>query len=139
MTPFHYKLRRFIQDRDSNSIREGPEGKIEAKVDYISVPVLAKIYVTDGLSFEVGPQFNFKVNEQLDDESAAGGIDTDGAENFEFAVAGGVTFQTSIGLFATGRYTYGLTNAFKEDAFGPGTGDVDAKNSVFQIGVGYKF
>ena len=115
---------------------EGQNGKIEYKIDYINVPVLAKIYVTDGLSFEVGPQFSFKVNEQIDDEDNAGGEDTDAIENFEFGVAGGLTFQTGMGFFATGRYTYGLTNIFKETEL---FGDPDAKNSVFQIGVGYKF
>ena len=106
------------------------DGKLEYQIDYISVPVLAKIYVTEGLSFELGPQFNFKVNEQVDDSSVSGGTEYDEAEDFEFGVAGGLTFQTSVGLFATGRYTYGLTDVIK---------DVDAKNSVFQIGVGYKF
>ena len=115
---------------------EGEDGKIEYKIDYLSVPVLAKIYLTDGLSLEVGPQFSFKVNEQVDDEGAAGGEDTDAIENFEFGVAGGLTFQTSMGFFASGRYTYGLTNIFKESDL---LGDPDVKNSVFQIGVGYKF
>ena len=101
---------------------EGTDGKIEYKLDYINVPVLAKIYVTDGLSIEAGPQFSFKVNEQVDDESAAGGTETDEVESFDFGVAGGLTFQTNMGFFASGRYTLGLTDIVK---------DVDAKNSVF--------
>ncbi|MDI1256752.1 MAG: porin family protein [Flavobacterium sp.] len=109
---------------------EGSDGKIEYKLDYINVPVLAKIYLTDGLSIEAGPQFSFKVSEQIDDEGAAGGTDTDEAESFDFGVAGGLTFQTSMGFFASGRYTLGLTDIIK---------DQDAKNTVFQIGVGYKF
>ena len=118
----------FQSDIDAGPL--GGDGKLEYQLDYISVPVLAKIYVTEGLSFELGPQFNFKVNEQVDDSTAAGGTEYDEAEDFEFGVAGGLTFQTSVGLFATGRYTYGLTDVIK---------DVDAKNSVFQLGVGYKF
>jgi len=106
--------------------------KAEYQLDYINVPVLAKIYLTDGLSVEVGPQFSFKVNEEADADpnNNAGDFDLDEAESFDFAVAGGLTFQTKMGFFATGRYTYGLTDIVK---------DADVKNSVFQLGVGFKF
>ncbi len=116
---------------------DGPDGdKAEFQLDYINVPVLAKIYVTKGLSLEVGPQFSFLVNEEFDINpfSNDGDIDLEDtpleAEEFDFGVAGGLTFQTEMGFFATGRYTYGLTEIYK---------DSDLRNSVFQIGVGYKF
>lgn len=113
----------------------GTDGdKIEGKLDYINVPVLAKVYVVEGLSLEVGPQFSFLVNDKIDspfsnDDIELGdlGLDT---EKFEIGVAAGLTFQTEIGLFATGRYNYGLTEIFK---------DSKLKNSVFQLGIGYKF
>lgn len=112
---------------------EGPDGdKVELQLDYINVPVLAKVYVTKGLSIEAGPQFSFLVNEEVDlnPNSDDGDFDMDEAETFEFGVAAGLTFQTDMGLFATGRYNVGLTEIYK---------DVDAKNSVFQLGIGYKF
>lgn len=110
----------------------GENEKIEYQLDYINVPVLAKVYVIEGLSLEVGPQFSFKVNEEIDGDPTdnEGDIDLDEAKDFEFGVAAGVTFQTQMGLFATGRYNMGLTDIFENS---------DAKNSVFQIGVGYKF
>lgn len=105
---------------------------VEYQLDYLNIPVLAKIYATKGLSFEVGPQFGFVVNEEIDSNPTddPGDTDVNNAESFDFSLAGGVSFQTEMGLFATGRYTYGLTDVIE---------DVDAKNSVFQIGVGYKF
>jgi hypothetical protein len=108
--------------------------KAEYQLDYINVPVLAKVYVTKGLSIEAGPQFDFKVDEKIDNKPTVegGATDTDFASNFSFGVAGGLTFQTEFGLFASGRYTYGLTNIAKAD-------DVDLRNSVFQISLGYKF
>ncbi|WP_297333282.1 porin family protein [Flavobacterium sp.] len=116
---------------------EGSDGdKAEYQLDYINVPILAKVYVLDGLSLEVGPQFSFVVNEEFDfnPNSNDGDIDLEGtpaeAESFEFGVAAGLTFETSMGLFATGRYNMGLTDIIE---------DIDAKNSVFQIGIGYKF
>ncbi len=112
---------------------EGSDGdKAEMQLDYINVPVLAKVYIIKGLSIEAGPQFSFLVNEEADlnPNSNDGDFNLDDAETFEFGVAAGLTFQTEMGLFATGRYNVGLTEIYK---------DVDAKNSVFQLGIGYKF
>lgn len=103
--------------------------KAEFQLDYINVPVLAKVYVFKGLSLEVGPQFGFLVNEKIKFESGDD-IDLDDAKKFDFGVAGGLTFQTDMGLFASGRYVYGVSNIYD---------DVNIKNSVFQIGLGYKF
>lgn len=110
----------------------GGEGKVEYQLDYINVPVLAKVYVIEGLSLEVGPQFSFKVNEEIDANANAdeGDLDLDTAEDFEFGLAAGLTFQTKSGLFASGRYNLGLTEIFENR---------DVKNSVFQLGIGYKF
>ena len=120
---------------------EGSDGdKAELQLDYINVPVLAKVYILKGLSIEVGPQFSFLINDEIDfnPNSDNGDVDLEDLEalgldqpnTFEFGVAGGLTFQTEMGLFATGRYTQGISEIFD---------DVDAKNSVFQIGIGYKF
>ena len=110
----------------------GGDGNIEYQLDYINVPILAKVYVVEGLSLEAGPQFSFKVNEEIDSDpnDDPGDTDLDEAESFDFGLAGGLTFQTNMGLFATGRYTIGLTDIVQ---------DVDAKNAVFQLGIGYKF
>lgn len=125
-----YSGQGFESDTDGEIF--GGSGKVEYQLDYINVPILAKIYITSGLSVEVGPQFSFKVNEEIDaDANADGGdLDIDEAKDFDFALAGGLTFQTDMGIFATGRYTYGLTDIID---------DADAKNNVFQIGIGFKF
>lgn len=104
----------------------------EMQLDYIQVPILAKVYLTRGLSVEAGPQFSFLINEEVDfrPEDDAGDIDMDDAKSFDFGIAAGLTFQTEMGLFATGRYSYGLTDIYD---------NVDARNTVFQIGIGYKF
>lgn len=110
----------------------GGEGDVEYQLDYINVPVLAKVYLIQGLSLEVGPQFSFKVNEEYDANANADGGDFNrgDAEDFEFGLAAGVSFSTEMGLFATGRYNLGVTDIYQ---------DADIKNSVFQIGIGYKF
>ncbi|HYD92146.1 MAG TPA: porin family protein [Flavobacterium sp.] len=125
-----YSGQGFESDVDGGII--GGDGKVEYQLDYINVPVLAKVYVVEGLSLEAGPQFSFKVNEEIDSDpnDDPGDTDLDEAESFDFGLAGGLTFQTNMGLFATGRYTIGLTDIVQ---------DVDAKNAVFQLGIGYKF
>ena len=116
--------------------------KVEYQLDYINVPVLAKFYLFEGFSVEAGPQFSFLVNEEVDSDPTGDGGDTntDEAKTFEFGVAGGVTFQTSMGLFATARYTQGLTDVLKErrDTNGDNV-ENSINNGVFQIGIGYKF
>lgn len=125
-----YSAQGFETDIDGGLF--GGDGKVEYQLDYISIPVLAKVYVVEGLSLEVGPQFSFKVNEEIDADATGddGDWDLDEAKSFDFGVAAGLTFQTNMGLFASGRYNMGLTDIIE---------DVNAKNSVFQISLGYKF
>jgi len=112
---------------------EGTDGdKAEFQLDYIDVPVLAKFYITKGLSIEAGPQFSFLVNEEFDanPNSDDGDIVLEEAETFDFGVAGGLTFQTEMGIFASGRYSYGTTEIYKDSGL---------HNSNFQVSIGYKF
>lgn len=96
------------------------EGYGDFNLDYVSVPVMARIYLfTDKLSLDVGPQFSFLIDEA--EESFEN-------ESFEFAAAGGLTFNLTKSLFAQARYTIGLTEASK---------NAEVKNSVFQLSVGY--
>ena len=98
------------------------DGFGDFNLDYVSVPVMAKIYImSDKLSVDIGPQFSFLVDEA---EEAFEN------ESFDFAVAGGVTLNVTKSLFAQARYTFGLTEASK---------DAEVKNSVFQLSVGYNF
>lgn len=118
-----------------NPLNPVAEGEVEFQLDYINVPVLAKVYLFKGFSLEAGPQFSFLLNDEIDFQPN----DDDGdfpspirqsANTFEFGVAGGLTFQTEMGLFAYGRYNQGITDI---------ADDFDAQNSVFQLGIGYKF
>lgn len=109
--------------------------KAELQLDYINVPVLAKFYVFEGFSLEAGPQFSFLVNDEWDTQPNEEGGDNPSfirrsANSFEFGIAGGATFQTNMGLFATARYIRGISDI---------ADDLDVNNAVFQLGVGYKF
>lgn len=98
----------------------------DLKLDYVSVPVMAKFYILeDRLSLMAGPQFSFLVN---DDNPFASAGDAYDNNSFDIAAAGGLELKIIKGLFAQARYTIGLNDV--NDA-------VDGKNAVFQVSLGY--
>lgn len=102
------------------------EGADDFKLDYISVPVLAKFYlISDKLSLEAGPQFSFLVN-----DSAPDIIDQYEAKSFDFAAVGGLAFDLTNNIFLQARYVAGLTDTSKE---------AKVTNQVIQLSVGLKF
>jgi len=97
----------------------------DIKLDYISVPVLAKFYILPNtLSITAGPQFSFLVNDADDI------LET---KKFDLAASGGLELKIIAGLFAQARYNIGLTNVNDSEVRG------DVKNGVFQVSVGYFF
>lgn len=93
-------------------------------LSYIAVPIMAKFYLLpDRLSLMAGPQFSFLVSD-ADDV-----IET---KSFDLAASGGVELKIIAGLFAQARYNVGLNNVSDVE-------DVDIKNNVFQLSVGYMF
>jgi opacity protein-like surface antigen len=98
--------------------------QIKNELGYLSIPVLAKFYLTSNkLSLELGPQASFLVSERND-------VDAGDSNTFDFAVAGGLSYKITDGLFVSGRYAAGLTEPKK---------DADVKNSLIQFSVGYMF
>lgn len=115
---------------------------VEYQLSYIQVPLLAKIYLVEGLSIEAGPQFGFKINEEIDTEPTSDGgdtvIDPDDSyiKDFDTSIALGASYKFNGGFFINARYTHGITNIFKENTI---LEDVDAKNAVWQFGLGFSF
>ncbi|AWM12869.1 PorT family protein [Flavobacterium sediminis] len=98
--------------------------QIKNELGYLSLPVLAKFYLTDnGLSLEAGPQFSVLVSERNE-------IDTSNTNTFDFGIAGGLSYKLTKRLFVSGRYVAGLTDVKK---------DANVKNSVIQLSVGIMF
>jgi len=103
------------------------DGFGDVNFDYVSVPVLARIYIlSDKLAVDVGPQFSFLIDHA--DELFNNTGTEDDSQSFDFAVAGGATLNLTKSIFLQARYTAGLTEASK---------DAKVKNSVFQLSVGY--
>lgn len=96
---------------------------IKNELGYISIPVMAKFYLNNTFSLEVGPQASFLVSQRND-------FDVKNAETFEFGVNAGLGVKLTENIFLQGRYGLGLTEASK---------NADVKNSVFQISAGFMF
>lgn len=106
-------------------------------LSYLTVPVMAKFYVAKGLSLEAGPQIGFLLKSEVDIEvnnALLASSTTEDAKDFtkstDFAFNIGAGYQLNSGLNFNLRYNIGLTDTYE---------DIDAKNSVFQVGVGYTF
>jgi hypothetical protein len=98
----------------------------DIQYDYITVPVMLKYYlIKDIIDVEIGPQFSFLVNDN---------VDFGDSSTFDFAALGGVGVDLGDHVFLQGRYVLGLTSA-STDALA----NADIKNKVIQISVGYKF
>lgn len=118
------------------------EDNVEYQLDYVQVPLMAKVYLVKGLYAEVGPQFGFKVKEKIDSDPSDGNtgtiIKSDDSliKGFDTNVAMGAGYKFDNGLSLSARYTHGLTKIFKKNTL---VEDIDVKNSVWQFGVGFSF
>lgn len=104
------------------------------KLDYINVPIMANVYVTKGLAVKLGVQPGFMVsgseNSKLNIPVASiGGTHDVKAKSVDFSIPVGLSYEYN-NFQLDARYNWGLTKAFENGK---------AKNSVFQITLGYKF
>ncbi|WP_291118211.1 porin family protein [Flavobacterium sp. UBA6135] len=107
----------------SQGAKVNEENIKDINFNYITVPVLAKIYlISEKLSLEAGPQFSFLMNDNLNDQLES--------KSFDFAAVGGLGLQITDNVFVQGRYVLGLTDT---------TSNAEIKNRVIQVSVGYRF
>jgi len=128
--------------------RQGMNGKDNSALDwirleYINVPILLKLYLVKGLSFEIGPQLGFLLGSRY--QYTFGGyshrINGD-YKSFDVSAAVGLSYQIDHNFFVNVRYNAGLTEL--EELRMAQTQTIgylteDTKNSVIQIGLGWKF
>jgi hypothetical protein len=117
-----------IQPEVLYSAQGAKEDDVTWKLDYVAVPVMAKYFVTPGLSLEAGPQFAFNTLSEIEFEGET--MELDEIEGFDLGLGLGLGYQFMQAAFVQARYVMGLSDIAE---------DADAKNSVFQLSVGYKF
>ncbi len=112
---------------------KGSEDGVKAtiKLDYINIPILANVYVTKGLAVKLGiqPGFNINAKAKAEANGVSAEADIDDVKTLDFSIPVGVSYEYQ-NFVLDARYNWGLTKVAK---------DIDDKNSVFQITLGYKF
>lgn len=116
------------------------------RLDYINVPLMAKYYVAEGFSLEVGPQIGILLTSEAEVEASAvvngetvSASETqdlkDDTNGIDFGVNLGLGYTLENGLNFGARYNLGLSNVNDFE----GSDDIKTTNGVFQISVGYFF
>lgn len=109
----------------------GAEYTAEYRFDYINMPILAKYYIVKGFSLEGGPQFGYKINDKISAPFSTEEHPIPQETNdFDIGYAAGTSFEFNEGLLISIRYMHSLKDVIKE---------TEAKNTVIQVGLGYKF
>ncbi|MHA7057276.1 porin family protein [Aquimarina sp. M1] len=110
-------------------------GDQEQKIslNYFSLPIITKTYITNTISLETGPQFSLLTSVSNDDIPDNDPF-FDAFNDLDISWAFGVGYKLESGLFFQLRYNLGLTNI--NDT---GVIDIANRNSVAQVSVGYLF
>jgi opacity protein-like surface antigen len=117
-----------IQPEVLYSAQGAKEGDIKWKLDYLTIPVMAKYYATEGFSIEAGPYIGFNTTSEWDFDGETMDLKDD-TESTDFGLGLGLGYELPMGVLFQARYSMGLSDI---------ASDGDIKNSVFQLSVGYK-
>ena len=124
----------FIQPEVQYSSEKFSTNFADYTIDYITVPVLAKVYVVKLLSFETGPQFGFKINDKTKFKNGITITSDDNYETFNPAWAFGTTLNLPFGLGINARFISSFNSIFKDGDY-----NNEGKSQVFQLGASLKF
>lgn len=113
------------------------QGKAKFNVNYIEVPVLLVMNLTDNFNLHVGPYAAYMVSGKTTNDSnifsSQRELDTNDFNKFDAGLAGGVGVDLDVVNFGV-RYNYGLTKIGKDNSFTSS----DAKNSVLNVYIGLR-
>ncbi|MBV6644406.1 MAG: PorT family protein [Cyclobacteriaceae bacterium] len=111
----------------------GSATDIKQKISYLTVPVMARIYILSGLNLQIGPQFGFLLTGDVEsnDNDLDGSDLKDELSASDISLGVGAGLDLPFGLDVHARYNIGLKDVND-------TADAEeAKNSVFQVSVGF--
>ena len=128
-----YKFTIPLEDEITGETLGYKDTYITYNVNYINVPVMLKYYVIPSLSIDFGPQLGINVYSKKAHDGIEGDATFDNKEytkTVDFGIGFGLTYNITEEVFVQGRYTLGVTKAFK---------DYEYKNGNAQIAIGYRF
>lgn len=120
----------FLYSLQGAKAKAGPFAGQDIKLSYAAVPILFKYRTNSGFYIEAGPQASFKVAEDI------GGItNAKFAKKIDFGLAGGIGYQSKMGLGIGARYIYGLQDVQENPSAALG----NFKNNSVQASIFYVF
>lgn len=126
------------QGSKSEGIVDGYNVDATLKFNYINLPLMFKYQVANKFSLEAGPYIGFLTSAKLKFDVEGLGSDTvdmkDDVKSTDFGIGVGMNYEFSDVIFANARYQGGLTEIGDSEV-----GGNSVKNSVFQIGLGFRF
>lgn len=125
-------------------LKESEDGTdMTLKLDYINVPIMVNFYVVKGLALKIGIQPGFNISDDVkvssggvnvtmdyDKVMSMSGVDGE-VKSVDFSIPYGLSYEYK-NLVVDARYNWGITKAVT-------AAGESARNSVFQITLGYKF
>lgn len=109
--------------------------KINISLDYLQVPILFLYNLSnyEQFKFILGPQFGYLLNSKL---KVGNDTNKDKSlfEEFDFGVVVGLEYIESDHLILSLRYYLGISEYYNQSKV-----DSSAKNSVFSVGLAYRF
>jgi len=121
----------FLFSSQGAKVKDDVFASKDLNVYYVTVPFLFKYRTPVGLYFEAGPQVGMRVKD-FQDSTRIGNF----AKSMDLAAAGGIGYQSGMGLGFGLRYVAGLSKVgdFKASNISP-----DFKSSVIQASIFYIF
>jgi hypothetical protein len=114
--------------------------EITNKAHYIDIPVVAKVYLVQGLHLFAGPQLSYLVDNKIKTEASVLGFSVlnrtfnakNGFQDLDVALTGGLGYTFENGINLRAAYDYGLRRIDERNSF-------DTYNRVFKFSLGYEF
>lgn len=115
---------------ENKFVKDGIAYDNDVKMSYLNVPILAKYFVTQGLTVLAGPQIGFLM------KAEENGVNiTDHVKTIDLGLSFGVGYNFLQDCSVDLRYNLGLSNALD---FHVGDVNYTIKNNVFSLALGYK-
>lgn len=129
-----------LTDLKGNTYKYNIDEDIKLKLDYLTIPILANVYVAKGLALKAGIQSEIAINKKMQIQTSitpsdnpfitSTNSDVKNVSTFGLSIPIGISYEYH-NFVADARYNLGLTNIEKEKASG-------AKHQNIAITIGYK-
>jgi len=129
---FGAQLELLFSSQGGTELNEFADSKIRITVNYITLPILAKYKVVEGLFVYLGPQIGIAVSSQgnvLEGRFKGKLENMDDTNRVDIGIALGASFAVNEQMFVEARLNAGLTDIEKDEPV--------FKNQVIQLAVGF--